>query len=180
MRFFSARHLLFCSRLLGLLLLGTVVESCHSAKVAYQFQPAATSTSLPPTEPTTALPRAQPARRQPSGRGAATASRVASIRSRRPLRGTRPQQLAQVVARRPLPRLSMAARPATQSGRRQPAGSRGPAEVGLGTTVLGVLSLIVLPIALIGLALSGGGLVWAALAGAAALGLLVAWLDPFW
>ena len=53
------------------------------------------------------------------------------------------------------------------------------AEVGLGTTVLGVLGLVVLPIALIGLLLSGGGLVWGIVAGAAALAVLVAYLDPF-
>ena len=53
------------------------------------------------------------------------------------------------------------------------------AEVGLGTTVLGVLGLIVLPIALIGLLLSGGGLVWGIVAGLAALAVLVAYLDPF-
>ena len=53
------------------------------------------------------------------------------------------------------------------------------AEVGLGTTVLGVLGLVVLPIALIGLLLSGGGLVWGIVAGLAALAVLVAYLDPF-
>ena len=53
------------------------------------------------------------------------------------------------------------------------------AEVGLGTTVLGVLGLVVLPIALIGLLLSGGGLVWGLVAGLAALAVLVAYLDPF-
>ena len=53
------------------------------------------------------------------------------------------------------------------------------AEAGLGTTVLGVLGLVVLPIALIGLAISGGGLVWGIVAGAAALAVLVAYLDPF-
>ena len=52
------------------------------------------------------------------------------------------------------------------------------AEVGLGTTVLGVLGLVVLPIALIGLLL-GGGLVWGVLAGLAALAVLVAYIDPF-
>jgi hypothetical protein len=51
--------------------------------------------------------------------------------------------------------------------------------VGLGTTVLGVLGLVLLPIVLIGLLLSGGGLVWAILAGAAALAVLVAYIDPF-
>jgi hypothetical protein len=54
-----------------------------------------------------------------------------------------------------------------------------PAEAGLGTTVLGVLGLVILPIALIGLALSGGGLVWGIVAGAAALAVLVAYIDPF-
>ena len=52
------------------------------------------------------------------------------------------------------------------------------AEMGLGTTVLGVLGLIVLPIALVGLLLSGG-LVWGIVAGLAALAVLVAYLDPF-
>ena len=55
---------------------------------------------------------------------------------------------------------------------------RASAEAGLGTTVLGVLGLVVLPIALLGLALSGGGLVWAIVAGAAAVAVLVAYLDP--
>ena len=57
--------------------------------------------------------------------------------------------------------------------------SHSTAEVGLGTTVLGVLGLVVLPIALLGLLLSGGGLVWGIVAGAAALAVLVAYLDPF-
>ncbi len=56
---------------------------------------------------------------------------------------------------------------------------RATAEAGLGTTVLGILGLVALPIALIGLAISGGGLVWAIVAGAAALAVLVAYLDPF-
>ncbi|HEX8327980.1 MAG TPA: hypothetical protein VF629_10600 [Hymenobacter sp.] len=53
------------------------------------------------------------------------------------------------------------------------------AERGLGTTVFGILGLVVLPVALVGLLLSGGGLVWGILAGAAALAVLVAYLDPF-
>ena len=57
--------------------------------------------------------------------------------------------------------------------------AHGTAEAGLGTTVLGVLGLVVLPIALLGLLLSGGGLVWGIVAGAAALAVLVAYLDPF-
>ena len=48
----------------------------------------------------------------------------------------------------------------------------------VGTTVLGVLGLVKLPIARIGLVLGGGGLVWAIVAAAAALAVLVAYLDP--
>jgi len=51
-------------------------------------------------------------------------------------------------------------------------------EVGLGTTVLGVLGLIVAPIALLGL-LIWGGPVWAILLGLAAIAVLVAYIDPF-
>lgn len=53
-----------------------------------------------------------------------------------------------------------------------------PAEVGLGTTVLGVLGLIVLPISLLGM-LIWGGPVWLVLAGLSALAVLVAYIDPF-
>jgi hypothetical protein len=53
-----------------------------------------------------------------------------------------------------------------------------PTEVGLGTTVFGVLGLIALPISLLGL-LIWGGPVWAILAGLAALAILIAYLDPF-
>lgn len=70
-------------------------------------------------------------------------------------------------------------RPGTMHRRAFLGRPRATAEVGLGTTVLGVLGLVVLPVALIGLALSGGGLVWAIVAGAAALAVLVAYLDPF-
>jgi hypothetical protein len=56
---------------------------------------------------------------------------------------------------------------------------RATAEAGLGTTVFGILGIIALPIALLGLLLSGGGLVWGIVAGAAALAILVAYLDPF-
>ena len=70
-------------------------------------------------------------------------------------------------------------RPAALHRRTLLARPRAMAEVGLGTTVLGVLGLVVLPIALLGLLLSGGGLVWGILAGLAAVAVLVAYLDPF-
>ena len=56
---------------------------------------------------------------------------------------------------------------------------RAQAEVGLGTTVLGVLGLVVLPVGLLGLLL-GGGLAWGVVAGLGAVAVLVAYLDPFW
>ena len=71
-----------------------------------------------------------------------------------------------------------ATKPAAQASRHRVYQPRTRAEVGLGTTVLGVLGLVVLPLALLGL-LIWGGAVWAALAGLAALAVLVAWLDPF-
>ena len=75
---------------------------------------------------------------------------------------------------RPLVKRVAAMRPRVLLGR-----PHATAEAGLGTTVLGVLGLVVLPIALIGLAISGGGLVWGIVAGAAALAVLVAYIDPF-
>ncbi len=56
---------------------------------------------------------------------------------------------------------------------------RAQAEVGLGTTVLGVLGLVALPVGLLGLLL-GGGLAWGIVAGLGAVAVLVAYLDPFW
>ena len=91
--------------------------------------------------------------------------RKAGVRPR-PLLALRPGPPAPLVQRRAAARLL----------RQRP---QAPAEVGLGTTVLGVLGLVALPIALLGLLLSGGGLVWGIVAGAAALAVLVAKLDPF-
>ncbi|WP_139252092.1 hypothetical protein [Hymenobacter psychrotolerans] len=70
------------------------------------------------------------------------------------------------------------AKPTRQSEAAKVAAPQRPTEVGLGTTVLGVLGLVVLPIALLGL-LIWGGPVWAVLAGLSALAVLIAYLDPF-
>jgi hypothetical protein len=67
---------------------------------------------------------------------------------------------------------------AVKAAAKKLAAPRHGAEVGLGTTVLGVLGLVVLPISLVGL-LIGGGPVWAVLAVLAALAVLIAYLDPF-
>lgn len=69
-------------------------------------------------------------------------------------------------------------KPAGQQETAKAASPQRPAEVGLGTTVLGVLGLVVLPISLVGL-LIWGGPVWAVLAGLSALAVLIAYLDPF-
>ncbi|GAB2796854.1 hypothetical protein GCM10027175_39690 [Hymenobacter latericoloratus] len=83
--------------------------------------------------------------------------------------------LAQAMAR--VQKGPVQTRPAAQAARKA-AGPGHRAEVGLGTTVLGVLGLVVLPVALLGL-LIWGGPVWAILGGLAALAVLVAYLDPF-
>ncbi|TYZ11375.1 hypothetical protein FY528_06660 [Hymenobacter lutimineralis] len=72
----------------------------------------------------------------------------------------------------------MLARSAAQAAKKHWAKPTQAEEVGLGTTVLGVLGLVVFPLSLIGL-LIWGGPVWAVLAGLAALAVLIAWLDPF-
>jgi hypothetical protein len=86
-----------------------------------------------------------------------------------------PPQLAPVNAENPAVARTLVAKHQRGLWRRPHA----TAEVGLGTTVLGVLGLVLLPIALVGLLLSGGGLVWGILAGLAALAVLVAYIDPF-
>jgi hypothetical protein len=85
------------------------------------------------------------------------------------------QALAQVRAR---PARQLRAGHSAGQAARATASPRKTTEVGLGTTVLGVLGLVVLPISLLGL-LIWGGPVWAVLAGLAALAVLVAYLDPF-
>lgn len=85
------------------------------------------------------------------------------------------QAIAQVAAK--APQQSFSGRSSAQSTKHI-AKPRHTTEVGLGTTVLGVLGLVVLPIALVGL-LIWGGPVWAVLGGLAALAILIAYLDPF-
>ena len=87
-----------------------------------------------------------------------------------PLRAALPARVAPTAAQY-RPALSL------QAATRQ-AAPQAPAELGLGTTVLGVLGLVALPVGLIGLLLSGG-LAWGIVAGLGALAVLVAWWDPF-
>ncbi len=162
------------SRLLPLLAAASLLAGCQSSRSGFSFRPApravALENSVAPagpaaTEiaPTAATPFAKSSTNQPV---AAQSKIQASHLTHRLARGLAAWQPA------PLARLPPAAR------HRQPK-PQAPAEVGLGTTVLGVLGLVVLPIALLGLLLSGGGLVWGVVAGLAALAVLVAKLDPF-
>lgn len=152
-----------------------LATGCQSAKSGFSFQPVPTLRAAPvekQAEPIAA--RAETAELMPVASSAQPVSRPAA----RPRRTrTSPQRHAEIVAS-PLP--SHAAQTRMPQHRRalfvRP---HATAERGLGTTVLGVLGLIALPIALVGLLLSGGGLVWAIVAGAAALAVLVAYLDPF-
>lgn len=160
-----------------MLLFLLLASGCRSAQSAFQFRPAPTVAARPVPAPVVeaapAVVAEVPAPAQPV---AATKAIWPAPLKPRQLR----QQLRWAVAQAAAPRQllkPLLARPATQ-GVRRAAGPRQSTEVGLGTTVLGVLGLVVLPISLIGL-LIWGGPVWAILAGLAALAVLVAYLDPF-
>ncbi|UOG74956.1 hypothetical protein MTX78_22925 [Hymenobacter tibetensis] len=179
MRFLPVCRPSFLSLTSGiLLLLGVGTSSCQSTKVAYQFRPAAASS----TAARVPKPKAQPAPAvfaQPVSTPApvvATPSTPVRIPARRLARLQR--QVASAVAVAPKAVVRLRQESATQKVQRHQARPHSTTEVGLGTTVLGVLGLVVLPISLIGL-LIWGGPVWAILAGLSALAILVAYLDPF-
>ena len=164
--------------LLALLLVaGGLASSCQSSRPSFSFQPgpglqprheASSRAPAPnaPAAPSTAAAQAEPA--APSNSPPAAPNRR---------RNQSRHRLAAIAA---IPGAARpAARPAAPHRRTLLARPHAAAEAGLGTTVLGVLGLVVLPIALLGLLLSGGGLVWGVVAGAAALAVLVAYLDPF-
>ena len=152
------------------LVFGGLGSGCQSTRGGYSFQPIASTTVAattvaalqPQNIATAAAPEALAATVAPRPYG--TRPVMAPTRPGRQLATATPHYLAATTRQHPW-RL-----------RHRP---QGTAEVGLGTTVLGVLGLVALPIALIGLLLSGGGLVWGIVAGAAALAVLVAYLDPF-
>lgn len=179
----SPAHLrLFFHVLSALLVLGATA-SCSSSQSAFQFRPAPSglgqqSVAAAPAQPEVAmLPVSTPAAAQPS----------VQTQKHRPhtLPKARVRRLARPVAA--LARLTPATS-ATQSATKRQVSTlakvrwafapQRPAEVGLGTTVLGVLGLIVLPLSLLGL-LIWGGPVWLVLAGLSALAVLIAYLDPF-
>ncbi|MBU6120393.1 hypothetical protein [Hymenobacter siberiensis] len=178
---FATRPRLFHSRLLALLVvIGGLASGCQSSRRSFSFQPmpgrvqavkaAAAAAATPeaaaaPLAVTAAKTAAQPILALPAAR-----------EYRRAL--PQPEPLMASTKTADIATLPMV-RPAATHRRPLLARAHAPAEAGLGTTVLGVLGLVVLPIALLGLLLSGGGLVWGIVAGAAALAVLVAYIDPF-
>ena len=177
---FATRPRLFSSRVLILLgALAGLASGCQSSRPSFSFQPApGRVTAVQPlaigqdsaVATVASAPVATPARRQPLVAIGQPVMRKQHWGLRKPVRqGATVAEAAPVVAQTPA-----GAHRRALGHRAHPA-----AEVGLGTTVLGVLGLITLPIALLGLLLSGGGLVWGLVAGAAALAVLVAYLDPF-
>jgi len=155
-----------------------LVSSCQSSRSSFAFQPGPSQVvSMAPAIPTVlAATSATPV--------ATFAAPSAARPTSQPLQKLRKQFRRHAVTLMPTaPELTAAPTTAIQrpvvAHRRLFARPHATAESGLGTTVLGVLGLVALPIALIGLAISGGGLVWAIVAGAAALAVLVAYIDPF-
>ncbi|MBD2713455.1 hypothetical protein KBK19_00235 [Microvirga sp. STR05] len=164
-------------RLLNALLILSVVASCSGSRLAYQFQPAATVAAKRPVFATDSA-AAPVAAAAPAPVSAARIS-TPSLHLHRQEGKRKPQQaVAQLVQQTKAPHKQLLAKPTRQREATKASSSQRPSEVGLGTTVLGVLGLLVLPIALLGL-LIWGGPVWAVLAGLAALAVLIAYLDPF-
>ena len=160
-------------RLLPLVAIVGFVASCQSTRLRYPFPAAPRAVALARAA-ATAAPAARIASFSPKMPAAATPRPQPIVLKDNNLATPPPRPALRPLRHRPAPlaRRVVAARPL----QRQP---QAPAELGLGTTVLGVLGLVALPIALLGLLLSGGGLVWGLVAGAAALAVLVAKLDPF-
>lgn len=157
---------------LGMMLLLTAA-SCQRLAVGYRFNPVAGSVAAAPRD-SIRLPASAPAAFVPLNKATRAAPLPAPPRVFSP-RKTLPTKLVAVA-----PRLvkRVARRPEATQTQRRLARPQQPAEVGLGTTVLGVLGLVVAPLSLIGL-LIWGGPVWAVLLGLSALAVLVAWIDPF-
>ena len=173
----ATRPRLFRSRLSVLLVLvfAGLGSGCQSSRPGFSFQPARGRVQQVAVRPL-AAEGAAPAPAAPAT-APITMGTLPAARKQHRVLPQPPRQRA--TAKNIGPANILPARTTTAHQRGLLARPHATAEVGLGTTVLGVLGLVILPIALIGLAISGGGLVWAVVAGAAALAVLVAYLDPF-
>lgn len=154
-----------------------VLAGCASTRSAYRFQPAtqgsfSIDTPAVVSSSTTVL-----------GSQGLASTACANLSQPTPIRQPR-RRVAQVAhqqivaVRQVLNKRPTFAHSAAQAVKKHQAKPTQAKEVGLGTTVLGVLGLVVFPLSLIGL-LIWGGPVWAVLAALAALAVLIAWLDPF-
>ena len=166
---------LLSSLLVGFVLL-TLAVGCQSARptpTAYQVRLTEPAVALAPTPATLNLMAETPsATAEPL-----TTDTPPRHRAKVRVPHSTTQATVPMAATKRLPQRLMRA---VRHTAHRPTGVRpNTAEVGLGTTVLGVLGLIVAPIALIGL-LIWGGLVWAILLGLASLAVLIAYIDPYW
>lgn len=166
----------FSFRLLVLLVaLGSIASGCQSSRSSFSFQPVvlrAAAAPAPHVAMASASVAAPVASAAPAPRTAATPAAAAALPAPAPPVAAGPAETLASVAPAP-------GHTASHMHRHLLRRAHAPAEAGLGTTVLGILGLVTLPVALLGLLLSGGGLVWGIVAGAAALAILVAYLDPF-
>ena len=175
--FFATRPRLLHSNLLALLVIfAGLASGCQSSRPSFSFQPAPNWARLMTAPTRVATTEDSAAVTVTPTAFAAQPMAQTQVRSR-----VRSQaRTAVAFSMKPATIIrTLMGRPAASHRRALLHRPHATAEVGLGTTVLGVLGLIVLPIALIGLLLSGGGLVWGIVAGLAALAVLVAYLDPF-
>ena len=180
MPFFPLSRLSNYRLLVVLGIFASLTSGCQSSRPSFSFRPgprqqhevstttaAAPKADAVPVEGAPVAPAASPSDLPPVAR-----------QQRRPSQLGRAALATEKVVRPSIVRPSIV-RPHAPHQRPLLARPHATAEAGLGTTVLGVLGLVVLPIALLGLLLSGGGLVWGIVAAAAALAVLVAYLDPF-
>ena len=178
MLFATHPHLVHFRLLALLVIFGGLASGCQSSRASFSFRPElgrgrpmAATMQVAATKDSLAAPIAPAVfAARPVGRVQRQARRV---RSQVQSVVVSPMESAVIIARTSVEHYAATHR---RGLLRRP---HPTAEVGLGTTVLGVLGLVALPIALIGLLLSGGGLVWGIVAGAAALAVLVAYIDPF-
>ena len=161
-------------RLLNALLVLSVAASCSGSRAAYQFRPAA-----PAAAQRTVVTRDSAASAVAAAPVSAAEISTPALQPHRQEGNRKTQRVVtQLVKQAKAQHNQLVAKPTKHQEAAKASSAQRPAEVGLGTTVLGVLGLVVLPISLLGL-LIWGGPVWAVLAGLAALAVLVAYLDPF-
>ena len=187
---------LFNFRLLAVLaVFAGLASGCQSSKPSFSFQPIVLRAGQPGVRMAVARPDTSDAPAAAPATASATLVPVAPVAgaaasqlvtgmpadsqvpaSRQPQR-TQPQLLAATTAQLITPTASQS-RALARHRRLLQHRAQGPAQQGLGLTVLGLLGMVALVVALIGLAISGGGAGWIIAAAIAAGVVLLAYLDP--